>query len=271
VEIFLYVIMSLATLAGLAAFCLGAYLLVAKKFRGKTTIKLAGFGEVETTHPGLALSFLGIFLFVCAFGLFFQAKKTREALEALMTATAKDLFAEFHRVIDNEPRPVKKESFRRTEELIALLRRIDPENGHALYYEGEVNRFEERCQQATDSLQRYVDIADSLPESEKGGDISQAICYQRAHGYCRQRTGWVLYLLAHRLYWQGLEGGSPSMQKAYFADALRKLDGSKEAFRPSVFNNLIPTEALDEAIKAQLKALNGGGAVINTIRPKRAC
>jgi len=273
-EMLVRAVMLSAAVVGLVGVCVGGYLQVAKRFRGATTIKLGAFGEIKTPHPGLAIIFLGLFLFVCAVGLYSQSRKTREieeVLDTLMTDTAKSLYREFHLVIDSQARPITPESFRRPEELIVLLKRLDPENGHALYYEGEIDRFEDRCQQATDAFLRYVDIVDSLPHVEKDGDISQTICYQRAHGYCRQRTGWVLYLLAHRLYWQGLEEPAPSIKKERFKDALKKLDGSRRAFYPSVFNNLIPTNALDEAVNAEIRALDGGDPVTNRILPERAC
>jgi hypothetical protein len=115
--------------------------------------------------------------------------------------------------------------FREVEEHIATILKLDPTNGHALYYAGEVKRIKNKTlftpsscvkresltgQPATalESYQydflRYLDVEKSLADAERSGGYSAETCYERVKGYCPQRTAWVRHLLANDFYEQGL-------------------------------------------------------------------
>jgi len=228
-----------------------------------STIKLLHFGEISTPYPGLIITFFGVFLFVAATWFHFDSRSEREVkalLYPVMVETAKSLHAEFHLVIDNNARPIPQGLFNRTEELIRLLFQLDPENGHAIYYQGEVNRYEGRCSRSKDQFMRYLDVLDALPASERNGDISQSICYARARGYCRQRTGWIQYLLAHQLYSEALQETSVLVRKEKLKEALGRLKDSKKSFFPSTFSSLIPTAALEATLNQQIGGSDAGDA-----------
>ena len=286
-EIIFPALIWLAALIGLGCVCFGMYVTVAPRLIAGTgkkklipidkvaisTIKLLHFGEISTPYPGLIVTFFGVFLFIAATWFHFSSRKEQEVkalLYPIMIETAKSLQTEFHLVIDNNTRPISQSLFSRTEELIRLLFKLDPENGHAIYYQGEVNRYEGRCTRSKDQFMRYLDVLDALPASESNGDISQSICYTRARGYCRQRTGWIQYLLAHQIYWEALQEKSALVRKEKLKQALGQLKDSKRSFFPSTFSNLIPTAALEAALNQQIGGSDAGDAP-NPIAPSYPC
>jgi hypothetical protein len=286
-EIVFQILAGLAALTGLGCVCVGMYMTVARRLVGgsgnrqitridkiaRSTIKLLHFGEISTPYPGLAIAFFGLFLFTTAAWFYFNYKKDQQIhdrRDPIMIGLANKLYDEFHRAVDNKPIPIARESFRRTEELIQLLLQIDQQNGHAIYYRGEVNRYAGDCKGSKEEFMRYLDVLDTLAASEKGGDISQQICYARARGYCRQRTGWIQYLLAHQIYWEALQETAVLVRKEKLKEALRQLDGSKNSFFPSTFSNIIPTAAFEATLNEQIRSLDTGGSA-NPIVPPNPC
>lgn len=286
-EILFPALIWIAALIGLGCVCLGMYITVAHRFIvGKapkklmridkvavSTIKLLHFGEISTPYPGLVVTFFGIFLFIAATAFYFNSKKEQEmsaALRPIMIETAKSLHTEFHLVVDQHAKPIPQQLFGRTIELIDLLFKLDSQNGHAIYYLGEVRRFEGNCIGSKEQFLRYIDVHDTLPESERGGDIAQGTCYKRAHGFCRQRTGWIQYRLAYRIYWEAMQEKDAHVRKEKLKEALRQLDGSKTSFSPSTFSSWIPTSAFEAALNAQIRSADSD-SVANVIVPPNPC
>jgi hypothetical protein len=89
------------------------------------------------------------------------------------------------------------------DEIIKLISEIDPNNGHALYYEGESKRKRGVAGSSQHDFLGYLEIERNLPEDEKGGSTDPEVCYQRPKGYCKQRTAWIQHLLAKDYYKTG--------------------------------------------------------------------
>lgn len=89
-----------------------------------------------------------------------------------------------------------------------VMLEVDPENGHGLYYAAEAHRHfarELQRSQATpnaadqdwfemrDMLQKYLAASESHSDALTGAGRE---CYERAHGYCRERVAWANHLTA---------------------------------------------------------------------------
>jgi hypothetical protein len=114
--------------------------------------------------------------------------------------------------------------FSDVEKAIKFILKLDPRNGHGLYYAGEVKRIKNQSlftpksclieekfigspqslDEYEDAFNRYIDIEKALPENERAGNYSAETCYQRVSGYCPQRTAWIHHLLANDLYVQAM-------------------------------------------------------------------
>lgn len=164
--------------------------------------------------------------------------------------------------------------FGRTEALIEALKSIDQHNGHAWYFAGEVKRIRNRASFTPKScfrgsppgqiegleiyqqdFHRYLEVAQSLPAIETGGDTSSETCYRRPKGFCLQRTAWIYHLFANDFY---LRAMAQSDRRDRIADLARAGQFVTEArkYRPPVgdvgFNQCVPTTTLPEKIAEAL-------------------
>ena len=82
-------------------------------------------------------------------------------------------------------------------DLTGVLVAAEPENGHALYYQGEAQRSLQLRTDMRGSFQKYLQGAEHDPDSLVG-DAHE--CYLRAGGYCGERTAWINHLMANDYY-----------------------------------------------------------------------
>jgi hypothetical protein len=84
----------------------------------------------------------------------------------------------------------------------ALLE-VDQDNGHGLYYFGEVwnvRSIQDPAREVylrarmREAFRRYLSVERNLADSEKDG--TAAACYLRSKGYCAERTAWINHLMA---------------------------------------------------------------------------
>lgn len=89
-----------------------------------------------------------------------------------------------------------------------VMLEVDPENGHALYYAAEAHRHFAREKQRSqispnaadqdwfemrDMLQKYLAASEVHADALTGAGRE---CYERAHGFCRERVAWTNHLTA---------------------------------------------------------------------------
>lgn len=135
---------------------------------------------------------------------------------------ANRLRGEFIRARDNFEKTGHGD-FGRAEEIVDALRALDPQNGHAWYFAGEIKRVRNnalftlkscfrgwpdrepgRLEAHQQDFYRYREIAVTLPALETGGDPGSEVCYSRAKGFCTQRMAWIYHLLANDFYLHAL-------------------------------------------------------------------
>ena len=192
---------------------------------------------------------------------------------------ASELRTEFARARDNLERNGSAD-FTRAEALVEALKSIDQHNGHAWYFAGEIKRIQDRASFTPKScfrgppagqiesldtyrqdFRRYLEVAQSLPAVETGGDTSSEICYRRPRGYCLQHTAWIYHLFANDFY---LRAMAQSDTRDRIADLTRAAQFVTEArkYRPTEggegFDQCIPTTTLAEKI-AEASADPTGG------------
>jgi hypothetical protein len=79
-------------------------------------------------------------------------------------------------------------------DLALLILSVRPNNGHGLYFAAEAHRDMHDLGSAVGRLQNYIALADREVNASVG---DAEACYARANGFCAERTGWVLHLLAN--------------------------------------------------------------------------
>lgn len=189
-----------------------------------------------------------------------------------MTHLAADLQARFAEVREAElqnrkpdPGPVQA--------AIHKLLELDPANGHALYFSGELSRLLHQelftpkgCLRPDSAAEgadlspyendfyRYLDNARSLPAAETGGDTGVGICYARRSGYCPQRTAWVDHLLSLDLLGQAAASADPAVRKEKLTESLSHAQEALKLYPPHGFDQCLPTEAVIAKVTAALGA-----------------
>ena len=168
--------------------------------------------------------------------------------------------------------------FSRARQLANAIREIDPDNGAAWYFDGEITRLEnplmfnaQSCFKgwppgksgSLDSFeqdfQRYLDNDRKLGEMAQITDWGTKACYDEGRGYCPQRTAWIYQLLAHDNFMQAA-GASGAERVALLKNARDYVEQALRYTRPEGGNGF--TQCLDSAVlqqKAEAE-LQGGNA-----------
>ncbi|HKP03280.1 MAG TPA: hypothetical protein VJU77_07915 [Chthoniobacterales bacterium] len=130
-------------------------------------------------------------------------------------------------------------------ELARVLVEQDPDNGHGLYFQGEVWRLK-AANDASHSLLcrdrmreyflRYLANERRLPTGERDGDSSA--CYQRERGYCKERTAWINHLMAveYRQWAEDVGDKTTKVKRLELAAGFSRVDldfGGFDAVTPS--------------------------------------
>jgi hypothetical protein len=155
------------------------------------------------------------------------------------------------------------------------LKKIQYRNGHLWYFSGEIKRMSLHARFTAkgclrdfgavpsdyidsyhEDFRRYLEIEHSLPESQTKGGNDVAVCFNRANGFCVQRTAWINHLLANDFYQQALVTGDPFERSAKFKRAKELVDQALTYRRIGGgvgFMECIDSVSLEHHIKEALK------------------
>jgi len=147
---------------------------------------------------------------------------TTSEKEIILTETSKILAKEIHTVTDNKHKDFVLEDFNKVIPVIKFMLKIDPKNGHAIYFQGEIYRLLNDNAHFLKYFHRYLEVERSigsrLPEV-----IDPKLCYETPHGYCEQRTAWISQLLANYYYNKGIKAPDEKIKIASFKLALEHI------------------------------------------------
>lgn len=168
--------------------------------------------------------------------------------------TAREMRSEFQEAMAAEP--FKRDALDKISEKADSLLQVDPKNGHALYYKGEVKRVERDRDRFRENFNRYLDVESTLGEREPGG-LDAEICYASTQGYCHQRTGWILHLLANDFYAEACEETSPKGERIELFQ--KALNDTHQVFKhfPSGFDagkTTLSTHSLQKRLSSLIAA-----------------
>ena len=168
---------------------------------------------------------------------------------------ANELRQEFDSATALRTPPLGEGEFRRVHDLIATLTQLDPRNGHAFYYSGQMKRWLGRKTEAQQDFYKYLENKDQNPEAMREGDISVEACYRSTTGYCRQRSGWICHLLANDFYQKGLTESDTNQARFYF-DLAVKYAKKAQVFFPGGFEQSISTQAVERDSRMRIVTID---------------
>lgn len=284
-----FVLLLLGAFVGLACIGAGIYLLF-KRVTGHVEFEIAQLGRLKTTQVGVVLVIAGLLLFGDSAKTYTQTMKIRvvtserdsfRKLTGYIVTSAliedKDLIRfvkalpeeersvvvieaidalrkKFREVTRSLGREAREVDFAHVEYLVNFLSGIDETSGHALYYRGEVNRRLTNPEGSHADFYLYLETERKLPKSERWGGTDVEECYQRANGYCRQRTAWIRHLMANDFYEKGVREVDENKKRQFFEIALRYVGGVWDAY-PGGFVQYKTTKELEGKLLEELKKL----------------
>jgi hypothetical protein len=126
-----------------------------------------------------------------------RGAELQSRVDALLISTSRDIRREFGQLRSLQA-PVPADKTARATFLINFIDHVDRNNGHALYFQAEV-KLKGAEETARHFFYRYLEAEEGVGEAAKGGPSAE-VCYERAHGFCRQRTAWVHHQLGAGLF-----------------------------------------------------------------------
>jgi hypothetical protein len=155
----------------------------------------------------------------------------------VLTDAALSLKEEYRKVVAQQLRSYTGEHFQLVTKLIGFMLKIDPRNGHGLYYAGTVKRRLYMNQSAStgflsshDDFFQYLNVENGLPEDERGMGIVGDGCYALPRGYCGERTAWINHLIANDLYAAACREKATGERESYFAAATRHAQAALDRY-----------------------------------------
>jgi hypothetical protein len=133
-----------------------------------------------------------------------------------------------------------------------LLLRLDRNNGHALYFSGEIDWHRRQADHGQKQFYAYLGEVDRLSPQLRGGDKTLAAC-RSPKGYCLERTAWIHHLLANDLYDRAVEeehGGGNA--HGIWISVFTHTCSAKKLHNDVGFNQLIATATIEQEIRKRL-------------------
>ncbi|HVS52892.1 MAG TPA: hypothetical protein VHD62_11110 [Opitutaceae bacterium] len=271
---------SLPALMGVALFFVGLVLVFRRQKKSNLTIKLPGGGEVSagalsTALLCLALLFLGVahqfFLKqrelenaerqAAGFRVFIDLAKSmpEKQRDALFVAVANDLRNELRKVGPPLDAAVSVEALDRIDKLARFLLEIDPNNGHGLYFEGEVLRIRGPAyrDKFREHFNQFVSVAERFSPDSFHDHSTAEQGYATGAGFSAERIAWVLHLLANDFLNDALaepERGSRAAKLRTARDKAERALQIRPSFDQTSAANRATTVVRDEA-RAELQKL----------------
>jgi hypothetical protein len=172
----------------------------------------------------------------------YATKLQTDERERLLATAGTNLRSRFVDVAGRKP-PFHMRDFDPAGDLIEIIRKLDPDNGHDHYISGEIERLLGGLAKGRPRFYAYL-------ESEKGTSRSGplgAIACRNAKGFCRERTAWIFHLLANDFYAYGKtekEAGKTSEEYGIiFKTALQHACSAITLFPPNGFADALQLTA----------------------------
>jgi hypothetical protein len=132
-----------------------------------------------------------------------------------------------------------------------LLTKLDRNNGHGLYFSGEIDWHRQRADRGQTQFYAYLEEEQRLVPQFRG-DTSAAAC-RGPKGYCRQRTAWINHLLANDFYTQALKEEAGKDARTTWNTVFLHTCTSKKLFDDVGFNQLTPTATIEQETEKRLQ------------------
>ena len=180
---------------------------------------------------------------------------TVQELQDNVRRTAIKLKEEFESVTSRSGKapPIPSSDFARVNRLIARIERLDPGNGHAIYYKGFEVRWRGQRLGSHPTLFMYLERAKD-PKLRLPGDNGDArFCFDNWLGYCKQRQAFINHFLALDFERAAKEEKDRAVVLARLKAGLERAEAAIKTY--GEFNDPhqgTPTQTLAESLRKQI-------------------
>ena len=126
-----------------------------------------------------------------------ETDRDRYILEA-----ARAMKNEHRHIVQDSSRVLSPGDFIYVANLIRFIAALDDDNGHALYYSGDMKRWLNKGNRSSrdywrshEDYDRYLSKVSSISRGEQ-----EKPCYESARGFCKERTAWILHSMTYDFY-----------------------------------------------------------------------
>jgi hypothetical protein len=181
--------------------------------------------------------------------------KTVAELQNTVRITALELKQSFESVTSGSGKtpPIPDDDFAHVRRLIARIERLDPGNGHAIYYNGFIVRWRNQRPQSHSTLFWYLERAKDANLHLPGDNGDTRFCFENWLGYCKERQAFIHHVLALDFEQAAREEPDPATSLGRLKSALDHAQDAIELY--GEFNapgQGMPTRALAESLRKQI-------------------
>ena len=171
-------------------------------------------------------------------------------LQNTVRASALELKDSFEVLTAGRTPPIPDSDFDRVNSLITRIERLDPGNGHVIYYRGFITRWRNQRLASHSLLFWYLERAKD-PSMHLAGDNGDArFCFDNWVGYCKQRQAYINHVVALDFQQAAKEEKDPAVVLARLKAALERAEMAINLY--GEFIQGTPTRTLAEALKRQI-------------------
>ena len=226
--------------------------------------KIVGVLIIVGTIVGAIGTFAGAVTKIAeAYEKLFDPKPTSVAeLQNIVLSTAKQAGQEFNAVTQGKEWPVARSEFAGTEKLLRRLSRLDPGNGHSIYYTGLIIRWAGDRPASHTVLFSYLDGTRQSGALQTEDDGGTKYCLDYWRGYCKQRAAWYNQLLALDFSEEAGKEKRPELALQWRQDALARAEAAMKLYGGfSDPKQGEPTVLLIDRLRKEIAAAQAGGTM----------
>jgi hypothetical protein len=253
-------------------FLCGLWFAFRRQRKGVLKLKLPLIGEISSDTLSVTLILLSVPLLILAHQITVRDRELAAADKSssekanfqklLETVSAQDrgpLFVTMAKQMRNDlakagpsaNAAVAAAALDRIEATAAQILNVESDNGHGLYFQGEIFRIKGDAVRFRGQFRRFLSVAAvKSPPSFTNHSDAEA-CYADPAGFCAERIAWVSHLLANDYLRDALSENDPGQKKsnlrAALDDARKAIEVRGKPFEQTSKANIATDVVIDQA------------------------
>ncbi len=187
-------------------------------------------------------------------------------LQNIVLLTARQAKEQFDALTASRQPPIPEKEFVETNRLLRRIARLDPGNGHAIYYKAFITRWLGDRPGSHIILFNYLEGASDANSIASEDDGKAKYCFDRWRGFCKQRAAYAHHVLA-----LDLKRSADSEKNAEIALEWKKAAIKHAAAAVHIYGGFtdprqgLPTCALWKSLRKEIQSPSNDAATLQSI------